>query len=126
MPQKSLIDRLFGTRQHADAEEYLELDLGQYEEVFEEEPAGTYVKVAEIMSVNNLPELKDEIYKGNIVIVDIAHLKNDRIALDRIIKELKQVATDVHGDIAGLGEDQVIITPMAIKIDRRKLGALSY
>jgi SepF-like predicted cell division protein (DUF552 family) len=126
MPQKSLIDRLFGTRQHADAEEYLELDLGQYEEVFEEEPAGTYVKVAEIMSVNNLPELKDEIYKGNIVIVDISHLKNDRIALDRIIKELKQVATDVHGDIAGLGEDQVIITPMAIKIDRRKLGALSY
>lgn len=126
MPQKSLIDRLFGTRQHADAEEYLELDLGQYEEVFEEEPAGTYVKVAEVMSVNNLPELKDEIYKGNIVIVDISHLKNDRIALDRIIKELKQVATDVHGDIAGLGEDQVIITPMAIKIDRRKLGALSY
>jgi SepF-like predicted cell division protein (DUF552 family) len=126
MPQKSLIDRLFGTRQHADAEEYLELDLGQYEEVFEEEPAGTYVKVAEIMSVNNLPELKDEIYKGNIVIVDISHLKNDRIALDRIIKELKQVAIDVHGDIAGLGEDQVIITPMAIKIDRRKLGALSY
>jgi SepF-like predicted cell division protein (DUF552 family) len=126
MPQKSLIDRLFGTRQHGDAEEYLELDLGQYEEVFEEEPAGTYVKVAEIMSVNNLPELKDEIYKGNIVVVDISHLKNDRIALDRIIKELKQVATDVHGDIAGLGEDQVIVTPMAIKIDRRKIGALSY
>jgi uncharacterized protein len=126
MPQKSLIDRLFGARQHGDAEEYLELDLGQYEEVFEEEPAGTYVKVAEIMSVNNLPELKDEIYKGNIVVVDISHLKNDRIALDRIIKELKQVATDVHGDIAGLGEDQVIVTPMAIKIDRRKIGALSY
>ena len=126
MPQKSLIDRLFGARPHGDAEEYLELDLGQYEEVFEEEPAGTYVKVAEIMSVNNLAELKDEIYKGNIVIVDISHLKNDRIALDRIIKELKQVATDVHGDIAGLGEDQVIVTPMAIKIDRRKLGALSY
>jgi hypothetical protein len=126
MPQKNLIDRLFGARQHGDAEEYLELDLGQYEEVFEEEPAGTYVKVAEIMSVNNLPELKDEIYKGNIVVVDISHLKNDRIALDRIIKELKQVATDVHGDIAGLGEDQVIVTPMAIKIDRRKIGALSY
>ena len=26
----------------AEPDEYLELDLGEYEEVFEEEPAGTY------------------------------------------------------------------------------------
>src|SRR5665647_3780794 len=75
MAQKSLIDRIFGSRPHAEADEYLELDLGEYEEVVEEEPAGTYVKVAELINVSNLTSLKDEVYKGNIVIIDIAHIK---------------------------------------------------
>jgi hypothetical protein len=122
MAQKSLIDRIFGSRPHAESDEYLELDLGEYEEVFEEEPAGTYVKVAELVNVSNLTPLKDEVYKGNIVVIDISHIKQDRIALDRIVKELKQVAKDIHGDIAGLGDDQIIVTPMSIRIDRRKLG----
>jgi len=126
MAQKSLIDRIFGSRPHAEADEYLELDLGEYEEVVEEEPAGTYVKVAELTNVNNLTSLKDEVYKGNIVIIDISHMKQDRVALDRIVKELQQVATDIHGDIAGLGEDQIVMTPMSIKIDRKKLGASAY
>ena len=126
MAQKSLIDRIFGSRPHAEPDEYLELDLGEYEEVLEEEPAGTYVKVAELVNVSHLPQLKDEVYKGNIVIIDIAHVKQDRVTLDRIVKELRQVATDIHGDIAGLGDDQIIVTPMSIKIDRKKLGAGSY
>ncbi|HYB59457.1 MAG TPA: cell division protein SepF [Candidatus Acidoferrales bacterium] len=122
MAQKSLIDRIFGSRPHAETDEYLELDLGEYEEVFEEEPVGTYVKVAELINASNLTPLKDEVYKGNIVVIDISHIKQDRVALDRIVKELKQVAKDIHGDIAGLGDDQIIVTPMSIKIDRRKLG----
>lgn len=126
MAQKSLIDRIFGSRPHAEPDEYLELDLGEYEEVFEEEPAGTYVKVAELINVSNLTSLKDEVYRGNIVIIDISHIKQDRVTLDRIVKELRQVATDIHGDIAGLGDDQIIVTPMSIKIDRKKLGASSY
>ena len=126
MAQKSLIDRIFGSRPHAEPDEYLELDLGEYEEVLEEEPAGTYVKVAELVNVSNLTQLKDEVYKGNIVIIDIAHVKQDRVTLDRIVKELRQVATDIHGDIAGLGDDQIIVTPLSIKIDRKKLGAGSY
>jgi len=126
MAQKSLIDRIFGSRPHSEPDEYLELDLGQYEEVFEEEPAGTYVKVAELINASNLTQLKDEVYKGNIVIINISHIKQDRVTLDKIVKELRQVATDIHGDIAGLGDDQIIVTPMAIKIDRKKLGALSY
>ncbi len=126
MAQKSLIDRIFGSRPHSEPDEYLELDLGQYDEVLEEEPAGTYVKVAELVNVGNLTQLKDEVYKGNIVIIDISHIKQDRVTLDRIVKELRQVATDIHGDIAGLGDDQIIVTPMSIKIDRKKLGVLSY
>lgn len=126
MAQKSLIDRIFGSRPHSEPDEYLELDLGQYDEVFEEEPAGTYVKVAELINASNLTQLKDEVYKGNIVIINISHIKQDRVTLDRIVKELRQVATDIHGDIAGLGDDQIIVTPMSIKIDRKKLGVISY
>jgi len=126
MAQKSLIDRIFGSRPHAEPDEYLELDLGEYEEVPEEEPVGTFVKVAELVNVSNLTQLKDEVYKGNIVIIDISHVKQDRVTLDRVVQELRQVATDIHGDIAGLGDDQIVVTPMSIKIDRKKLGAGSY
>jgi len=126
MAQKSLIDRIFGSRPHAEPDEYLELDLGEYEEVPEEEPVGTFVKVAELVNVSNLTQLKDEVYKGNIVIIDISHVKQDRVTLDRVVQELRQVATDIHGDIAGLGDDQIVVTPMSIKIDRKKIGASSY
>jgi SepF-like predicted cell division protein (DUF552 family) len=43
-----------------------------------------------------------------------------------VVKELRQVAKDIHGDIAGLGDDQIIVTPMSIKIDRKKIGASVY
>lgn len=41
--------------------------------------------------------------------------------LDRALKDLKEVIIDVHGDIAGIKEDQVLVTPTGVKIDRSKV-----
>ncbi len=42
--------------------------------------------------------------------------------LERALRDLRDVVNDVHGDIAGLGEDMVITTPTGIMIDRTRLG----
>lgn len=118
---KSFLDKLIGPKSKLAEEEYTELDLGQYEAVLEEAPAKMYVRVAQLTSLNELPELKKEIYDGNIIIIDISLIKNDKLTSERAIKDLKQVAADVHGDIVGVGDDYVIVTPMSVKIDRTKI-----
>jgi hypothetical protein len=124
----NFMGKLFGStnRSTSSTEEYTELDLGKYEEVWEDEPAETYVRVAELNNLNDLPALKKEIYDGNILMIDISNIKADKLMLDRALKDLKDVVIDVHGDIAGLREDQVLVTPTGVKIDRSKIFGGRY
>lgn len=123
---KKLVDKLFGGKPRTEFEDYVDLDTDESEEITGTEPAELYVRVADMSTLNELPELKKEVYNGNMVIVDISLLKRDKLNTDRAIKELKMVASDVHGDIAGLGEDKVIVTPTGVKIDRTKVLSSRY
>ncbi|MDD2666047.1 MAG: cell division protein SepF [Methanocellales archaeon] len=116
----SFIDKLIGAKK-PEVTEYDELDIGQYEEILEDVPAEMYVRIAQMATPNELPELKKEVYDGNILIIDISHIKNDKATSERAVRDLKQVAADVHGDIAGIGENQIIVTPTGIRIDRTKI-----
>ena len=115
-----IMDKLLGKTERVPVEEYEELDLGEYEAEIVGE-AETYIKVAEITGLNEVPEVRRQIYEGNIVIADIAFLKHDKLTMDRILKDLRQLAEDVGGDIVGLGEDYIIIAPTGIKVDRNKI-----
>jgi SepF-like predicted cell division protein (DUF552 family) len=123
-----LMDKFFGATKKSSTgeDEFTELDLSKYEEVVGEEPAETYVRVAELTNLNDLALLKKEVYEGNILMIDISTIKNDKLMLDRALKDLKDVVIDVHGDIAGLKEDQVLVTPTGIKIDRSKIVGGRY
>ncbi len=118
-----LMEKLLGKTDKVQVEQYEELDLSEYETEIAGE-AETYVKVAEITGLNEVSEIRRQIYEGDIVIADIAFLKHDKLTLDRILKDLRQLAEDVHGDIVGLGEDYIVITPTGIKIDRNKIRGL--
>jgi hypothetical protein len=124
----NFIDKLLGssTKTSTSPEDYTEIDLSKYEEVLEDEPAETYVKIAEVSNINQVSQLKQEIYNGNILIVDISNIRGDDLLRDRILKELKDVVIDVHGDIAGVKGSTVIVTPTGIKIDRSKLTGGKY
>jgi SepF-like predicted cell division protein (DUF552 family) len=118
-----IIDRLLGGsgKSTISADDYTEIDLGKYEEVMEDEPAETYIKIAEITNLNQVAVLKQEIYNGNILIIDISNIKGDELVRDRVLKELKDVIVDVHGDIAGVKGNTVIAAPTGVKIDRSKI-----
>lgn len=118
-----LLDSIIGRNPSVSEDDYMELDLQAFEGTAEEEAASMYVKVATIGDLKDTPRVKDEVYNGNIVIVDVTKLKMDRITYERVLKDLKEVAKDVNGDIVGLGDQRyVVITPMSVKISREKVG----
>ena len=119
------LDGLFGTKEKSIGEDtYMKLDLQAYEgAVGENQPATMYVKVASISDIKDCPKIKDEIYNGNIVVVDITKLKLDKIMFDRVMGDLRAVSRDVNGDIIELGDQRyVIVVPTGVRISREKIG----
>ncbi len=117
------LDKLFGSgkKVKSEAEEYQELNLSEFEEGFKDEPANMFIRIAELSGLELLPELKKQVYEGNALIIDVSPAKHDKLLFDRAIKDLKQVVNDVHGDIALVKEDQVVVTPRSVRIYRQKL-----
>jgi uncharacterized protein len=114
-----IIDTLLGKSSGSSDEDYMDLDLTSYEE----HAGGSPALLATISDLKDTPRVKDEVYSGNIVIVDISRLKMDKISYERVLKDLKEVAKDVNGDIIGLGDQRyVVLTPMSVKISRDKIG----
>ena len=103
-------------------ESYLDLGIEEYEQELKDEGVKMYIKTAELTGLYDIPELKREIYAGNILILDISLAKQDKVLVEKAIKDLKMAAFDVGGDIAGISDEQVIVTPMGIKIERKKLS----
>ena len=105
------------------AEQYIDLT----EMVFEDEGlsgtegANTVVKVGEMFRYEDLSSLTNEVYNGNIVVLDYTSIANDDLTMKRVTAELKNVARDVDGDVAGVGKNLLMVTPRGVKIDRNKI-----
>jgi len=110
-------------RETSGAEQYIDLT----EMVFEDEGlmgtegAQTVVKVGELFRYEDLSALTSQVYAGNIVVVDYTSIANDDLTMKRVTAELKNVARDVDGDVAGVGKNLLLVTPKAVKIDRNKI-----
>ena len=115
-----LMSRLLGGDGSGHADEYVELDLDDFDT---EVPAsGTQVRIAKLSDKQDVIEIKDAVYDGDIVIADITrHTVQDR-TMEHISDELRQVADEVGGDIVQKDDDQLIITPGGVTIARSKLG----
>ena len=123
MTIKESFEKLFVKREGIEDEDYVDLDIEEYEEEFGEEGVRMYIKIAELTGLYDIPDLKKEIYAGNILFLDISLVKQDKVLVEKAIKDLKMAALDVGGDIAGIADTQVIVAPMGVKIERKKLGA---
>ena len=80
-----------------------------------------YLRAMPLRSLSDLEEIKDEVNKGNILILKITPLASKNI------EEVKQAVNDLYdftesnkGDIARLGEERIVICPEKIKIWRKK------
>ncbi|MEW5761462.1 MAG: cell division protein SepF [Candidatus Thermoplasmatota archaeon] len=95
------------------------IDLGEIE--FEEESGGggMEIKVAELLRYDDIGSITNEVYNGNILFIDFSNIANDELQMKRVTAELKSVIRDVHGDLAGIGKNYLIVTPTGVKIDRK-------
>jgi uncharacterized protein len=100
------------------------LDLGAMS--FEDEAGalagnkGT-VRLAEILRFDDLHQVSKLAYQGDIVLLDYTSIANDPIAVKRMSVDLKNVAKDTGGDVAGIAKNLLAITPAGIRIDRNKI-----
>jgi len=100
------------------------LDLGTMS--FEDEAgslAGAHgtVRMAEILRFEDLHQVSKLAYQGDIVLLDYTSIANDQIAVKRMSIDLKNVAKDTGGDVAGIAKNLLAITPAGIRIDRQKI-----
>ncbi|MFB6352869.1 MAG: cell division protein SepF [Halobacteriales archaeon] len=112
------MDKILGA-DHRTTEDYVELDL---DGVAPAEEATMQVYVAEIGGQEDVIDIKDAVYDGDLVIADITRLRTKDSTVERITDELRQVAREVGGDIVQKGDDQLIVTPSGVSISREKLG----
>ncbi|CCQ32307.1 hypothetical protein HLRTI_003370 [Halorhabdus tiamatea SARL4B] len=111
---------LGGTGASRRTDDYVELDAGDAETAAPK--ADTEVRIARIGDKQDVIEIKDAVYDGDIVLADITrHTTQDR-TMEHITDELKQVANEVGGDIVQKDDDQLIITPSGVAVNRERLG----
>jgi SepF-like predicted cell division protein (DUF552 family) len=113
-----ILDKLMG---RSGEDDYVNIDLGQFEEVSAGGPSEILVRMAELNDLEVISEIKMEIGRGNLVLVDISPLRREKDLLDEAIGELKAAVEDMRGDIAGLGDNLVIVVPKRMKIDRENI-----
>ena len=83
-----------------------------------------YLKAMPLHDLSDLETVKTEVNNGNIIILKITPLANKNIEdVKTAVNELYQFTESIHGDIARLGEERIVICPEKIRIWREKTPA---
>ncbi len=101
-----------------DAEEdYVELDTEG-----EEIKSKIIVRPFVLKNFEDIKEILDSLREGNTIsLINIKPLKDkDLVELKRAINKLKKTTDAIEGEIAGFGEDYIVITPTFAQIYRNK------
>lgn len=100
------------------------IDLSDYSATHNagEGAASTWVRFAPLKALDDLKHYSTYVYDGNILILDFSAVQNDEILLRRLTNELRKIAQDTGGDLAGLGDHHILLTPAGVKVDRKQLA----
>jgi len=103
-----------------DEDEYIELDMS------EEEKGGRklLIEVERLENYADSDRLQKKVREGNILVVKIRDLKaKDMEELKRSVDKLKKTCLAIGGDIAGLGDDWLILAPATARVHREETTA---
>ena len=116
-----IVNKIFGEKSTIDAEGYI--DLEKYVETTGPSLTGAKmnVRVGEIQRYEDLKEFTDYVYGGNVLILDFSPIADEEVILKRITNDLKKLTKEINGDIAGIGNNLMIVAPSDVKVERRKL-----
>jgi len=98
-----------------EVEEYTELPLDV------EQPKHTKIMIDKLDSYANVDMVLKKVREGNIVIAKIKELKESNLdELKQAIAKMKTACANFDGDIAGVGDEWIIITPRTARIHREE------
>jgi|SRR3989344_9416212 len=102
-----------------DNDEYIELDMSE-----EDKSRKLLIEVERLENYNDSDRLQKKVREGNILLVKIKDLKaKDMEELKRSVDKLKKTCLAIGGDIAGLGEDWLILAPSTARVHREEEAA---
>ena len=116
-----IASKIFGEKKTGLTEGYVDLEKYAETKTSETSSATMHVAVGEIQRYEDIKEISNYVYGGNILILDFSPISDEEVILKRITNELKKMAKDIDGDIAGIGNNLMIISPSGVKVDRRKI-----
>ena len=117
-----LASKIFGEKKTGLTEGYI--DLEKYTETKTSETSSSakmHIAVGEIQRYEDIKAISDYVYGGNVLILDFSPISDEEVILKRITNELKKMTNDIGGDIAGIGNNLMIISPSGVTVDRRKI-----
>lgn len=115
-----MFNKIFGDKKSGEVGGYI--DLEKYAESSDvNAPAKMHVRVGEIHRYEDLKDFTDYVYGGNVLILDFSPIAEEEVILKRITKELKKLTQEINGDVAGIGNNLMIVSPAEVKVERRKL-----
>ena len=95
--------------------EYVELDFQNEER----KDAKLTIQVEKLSSFADADRIQEKVRSGRILLVKIRELREKDIAeLKRAVARVRKTCLAVDGDIAGIGEDWLLVTPKTAKINR--------
>ncbi len=116
MPIKGFLEKLRGSDE-ADAEsdvDYIELESSDAQS-----EGKLQIRIESLSEFADTERIQSELREGSIVWVKIKPLKEkDMAELKRSVDRLRKTCIAVNGDIAGIDEDFLILTPEKVSIHR--------
>ena len=118
MDLKCVLDKILGVEEKEGiGDDYLELEEGGDGVQFD--TPSRYIKVTKLKGFSDIDVSARELSEGNIVITDIRPLaERSSKELKHAVDELKDICLSMGGDIAGITEYHLIMTPPNVKIER--------
>lgn len=115
MDIKKIIEKLKGDEEET-GDEFLEVN--------EEPEAGQVnVRIETLKNYSDADKVQNLVREGNVVFLRIKELREKDInELKRSVDKIRKTCSAMNGDIVGVDEDFLIITPSFAKIYRGKAG----
>ncbi len=108
------------TQETVDLDGYLN-SIGVHEGELLDEGKYTYIKSISAVSPDIYNEVEKELRKGNLVILDTETMSNtNRLSLKKLIGDLKNLETEIDGDMGRISESKILIVPSTFRILKRK------
>lgn len=116
MPIKSILEKFKTPEGGFESEDYVELDI---EPTHAKEGQKILLDIDKLEDFADSDRVQRKLREGKIVLVRIKELKDKDIGeLKRAISRIRKTCVAVNGDIVGVSDEWVIITPESVKINR--------